>query len=86
MENLLVNKVAAVKEVRQAAEYQKKKQACILTGLAGSSRPVFFAAADKLLGGDGSMPLLLLRVRKSVPIAASLTICTRIYLCRSFIL
>ena len=39
MENLLVNKVAAVKEVRQAAEYQKKKQACILTGLAGSSKP-----------------------------------------------
>ena len=55
MENLLVNKVAAVKEVRQAAEYQKKKQACILTGLAGSSKPVFFAAADKLLGGKGSM-------------------------------
>ena len=58
MENLLVNKVAAVKEVRQAAEYQKKKQACILTGLAGSSKPVFFAAADKLLGGKGSMAFI----------------------------
>ena len=58
MENLLVNKVAAVKEVRQAAEYQKKNQACILTGLAGSSKPVFFAAADKLLGGKGSMAFI----------------------------
>ena len=58
MENLLVNKVAAVKEVRQAAKYQKKKQACILTGLAGSSKPVFFAAADKLLGGKGSMAFI----------------------------
>ena len=58
MENLLVNKVAAVKEVRKAAEYQKKKQACILTGLAGSSKPVFFAAVDKLLGGKGSMAFI----------------------------
>ena len=54
MENLLVNKVAAVKEVRQAAEYQRKT-GLYLTGLAGSSKPVFFAAADKLLGGKGSM-------------------------------
>ena len=85
MENLLVNKVAAVKEVRQAAEYQKKKQACILTGLAGSSKPVFFAAADKLLGGKGSMAFITAS-REEIPIAASLTICIRIYLCRSFIL
>ena len=58
MENLLVNKVAAVKEVQQAAEYQKKKQACILTGLAGSSKPVFFAAIDKLAGSKGSMAFI----------------------------
>ena len=58
MENILVNKVACVREAEQAAAYQKNKQACILTGLAGSSKPVFFAAVDKLLGARGSLAFI----------------------------
>lgn len=58
MENILVNKVAYVREAEQAAAYQKNKQACILTGLAGSSKPVFFAAVDKLLGARGSLAFI----------------------------
>lgn len=58
MENILVNKVACVREAMQAADYQKNKQACILTGLAGSSKPVFFAAVDKLLGARGSLAFI----------------------------
>lgn len=58
MENILVNKVACVREAEQAAAYQKNKQACILTGLAGSSKPVFFAAVDKLVGARGSLAFI----------------------------
>ena len=58
MENILVNKVACVREAEQAVTYQKNKQACILTGLAGSSKPVFFAAVDKLLGAHGSLAFI----------------------------
>ncbi len=58
MENILVNRVACVPEAEQAADYQKNKQACILTGLAGSSKPVFFAAVDKLLGARGSLAFI----------------------------
>ena len=46
MENLLLQQVAQIAEVQQAAAMQSKKQACLLTGLAGSSKPVFFAALD----------------------------------------
>lgn len=55
MENLLITQAAAVQETQQAAAYKKKQQSCLLTGLAGSSKPVFFAALDKLLGGKGSL-------------------------------
>lgn len=59
MENLLINKVAAVKELLQAADYHKNKKSCLLTGLSGSSKSVFFAALDKALGGKGSMAFLV---------------------------
>ncbi|MDY4920762.1 MAG: transcription-repair coupling factor [Phascolarctobacterium sp.] len=55
MNNLLLNMVARVAEVQRAASYQSKKQACILTGLAGSSKSVFFAAIDQLLEEKGSI-------------------------------
>lgn len=55
MDNLLISLVASVREVRQAAEYQKNKQSCLLTGLSGSSKPVFFAALDKVCGNKGSL-------------------------------
>lgn len=58
MENLLLDLLAAVREVRAAAAWQQKKQACILTGLSQSSKPVFFAAIDKLLGAQGSIAII----------------------------
>ena len=58
MENLLVKRVAAVAEARQAAIYKRQRQTCILTGLAGSSKPVFFAAVDSLLGEKGSLAFI----------------------------
>jgi DNA repair ATPase RecN len=58
MENLLVKKVAAVREAKQAAIYKRQRQTCILTGLAGSSKPVFFAAVDSLLGEKGSLAFI----------------------------
>lgn len=50
--------VAAVPEVKQAAEYYRKKQAYLLTGLASSSKPVFFAALDKVLNQNGSLAFI----------------------------
>ena len=58
MENLLVKKVAAIREAKQAAIYKRQRQTCILTGLAGSSKPVFFAAVDSLLGEKGSLAFI----------------------------
>ena len=55
MKNLLIDLVAALPEVRKAAEFQTKKQSCILTGLAQSSKSAFFAAMDKLFGASGSL-------------------------------
>lgn len=59
MGNLLIKQVAAVQEAQQAAAYHKAKQACRLTGLSGSSKPVFFAAVDELLGSRGSLAVLV---------------------------
>ena len=47
-----------MREVRQAALYHLDKQACILTGLAQSCKPVFFAAVDKLVGERGSLAFI----------------------------
>lgn len=58
MNNLILQLVAAVPEVQQAAEYHKKKQGYLLTGLASSSKPVFFAALDKVLGEKGSLAFI----------------------------
>lgn len=58
MENLLLEQTAVLTEVKQAAVYQQKKQGCLLTGLSGSSKPVFFAAVDKVLGGQGSLAFI----------------------------
>ena len=55
MENIILKLVANVPEVQQAATYNKKKQAFILTGLASSSKPVFFAAMDRVLDKQGSI-------------------------------
>lgn len=55
MRNLLIKQVAAVAEVQQAAEYCKRKKACILTGLTGSSKSVFFAALDMLCKEKGTL-------------------------------
>ena len=55
MENLLLQQVVRIDEVQRAAAWQKEKRACILTGLAGSSKPVFFAAMDKILQEKGSL-------------------------------
>ena len=58
MENLLLQQVVRIDEVQRAAAWQKEKRACILTGLAGSSKPVFFAAMDKILQEKGSMAFI----------------------------
>jgi transcription-repair coupling factor (superfamily II helicase) len=58
MENILLNQVVGIDEVQQAATWQKEKRAGILTGLSGSSKSVFFAAMDKLLGERGSIAFI----------------------------
>ena len=58
MENLLLQQVVRIAEVQRAAAWQKEKRACILTGLAGSSKPVFFAALDKVLQNKGSLAFI----------------------------
>ncbi|MBR5487347.1 MAG: transcription-repair coupling factor, partial [Phascolarctobacterium sp.] len=59
MKNLLVEQLTVVAEVKQAASYQQKQEACILTGLGGSSKPVFCVALDKILGEKGSIAFLV---------------------------
>ena len=59
MKNLLVEQLAAIAEVQQAASYQQKQKACILTGLGGSSKPVFCVAMDKILGEQGSLAFVV---------------------------
>lgn len=59
MENLLLKKVAALNEVQQVAAYQDIKRSCNLTGLSGSSKPVFFAAVDQVRGGKGSLAFIV---------------------------
>ena len=58
MDNILLKQVAAVAEVQKAAAYHKQKQACILTGLSQSSKPVFFAAVSELLEENGSIAII----------------------------
>ena len=58
MDNLLLQQVVRIDEVQRAAAWQKEKRGCILTGLAGSSKPVFFAAVDKILQEKGSMAFI----------------------------
>ena len=58
MKNLIIGRLEPLAEVQAAAAYQRKRQACILTGLSGSSKPVFFAAVDRALGGSGSLALI----------------------------
>lgn len=59
MKNLLVEQLTAIAEVQQAASYQQKQKACILTGLGGSSKPVFCVAIDKILGEQGSLAFVV---------------------------
>lgn len=59
MRNLLVDKLTAIEEVKQAASYQQKQRACLLTGLGGSSKSVFCVALDKILGEEGSLAIVL---------------------------
>lgn len=58
MNNLLLKKVVEVPEVKQAAAFHQQKHSCVLTGLAGTSRLVFLAAVDEVLGGKGSMAII----------------------------
>lgn len=51
MNDLLLDKLQSLPELEQAAAHQKEHKPCILTGLAASSKPVFFAALDEALGG-----------------------------------
>lgn len=55
MNDLLLDKLQGLPELLQAAAHQKEHKPCILTGLAQSSKPVFFAALDKALGGENSL-------------------------------
>ncbi|MBR2039252.1 MAG: transcription-repair coupling factor, partial [Phascolarctobacterium sp.] len=59
MKNLLVEQLTAIAEVQQAASYQQKQKACILTGLGGSSKPVFCVAIDKILREQGSLAFVV---------------------------
>ena len=58
MKNLLLERVVEVAEVQQAAALRQKKQSCVLTGLAGTSKPVFLAAVDALEGCKGSLAVI----------------------------
>ena len=55
MNDLLLEALQSLPELEQAADHQKQHKPCILTGLAQSSKPVFFAALDKALGGGSSL-------------------------------
>ena len=55
MNDLLLDKLQSLPELLQAAAHQKEHKPCILTGLSQSSKPVFFAALDKELGGGNSL-------------------------------
>lgn len=58
MRNFIVDRLTALPAVQKAAAYRKEKRACVVTGLTASSKPVFFAALDKVLGGRGSLAFI----------------------------
>lgn len=58
MKNLITDKLQQVKELQELAVYQQEKKTCIVTGLAGSCKSVFFAALEQQLGG-GSIAVVV---------------------------
>jgi len=58
MKNILLKKVVDVCEVKQAAAFHEQKHSCVLTGLSGTSKLVFLAALDEILGGKGSLAIV----------------------------
>lgn len=58
MKNLLLQKAVDIAEIKQVHAYHQQKQSCVLTGLAGTSKPVLLAALDALAGGKGSMAVI----------------------------
>lgn len=58
MGNLLLQRTIAVAEVQKAAELFKQKKTAVLTGLAGTSKPVFLAALAAIEGNKGSLAII----------------------------
>lgn len=58
MNNFVIQRVAEVAEIKQAAAYHKQEKPLAVTGLAGSSKPVFFAAMDMLAEEKGSIVII----------------------------
>lgn len=55
MNNLLINRLVEVEELKQAVEFFKRNQTTILTGLGDTSKSVFCSAINEALGGEGSI-------------------------------
>ena len=55
MNNLLINRLVEVEELKQAVSSFKKKQTTILTGLGEASKSVFCVAINEALGGKSSI-------------------------------
>lgn len=58
MKNLVLQQAVKTPELQQAAAYKQKHHSCILTGLAGTSKPVFCAALDEILQNKGSIAII----------------------------
>lgn len=58
MRNFLVKQAAETTAVKRAAEERGKNNPSIITGLSGSSKPVFFAALHELLGKKGALVII----------------------------
>ena len=59
MKHLLLEQVVKVPEIGQVAAYQRQKQSCIVTGLAGTGKSVFLAALDEFLDAKGSLAVIV---------------------------
>ncbi len=58
MRDFIVERLCSLPAVQAVAAYQQRGQACVVTGLAESSKPVFFAALDRVLGRKGSLAFI----------------------------
>ena len=57
MNNLIIDKLKYIKELKELAVYQQEKKTCVVTGLSGSCKSAFFAALEQVMG-EGSIAVV----------------------------